>query len=135
MEKLDIIIRLVPERNIEQVLLEFKEYATEVDVEFVRRSTKVNYIVQEAIIVIKDISASIQTSKRALLLPYARTGYIGRARVEGIDDLEYRRVCRAYRQRDELLESLMDSFDDETAQVQLQLICRIRSSASTLTSH
>ncbi|CAI5735483.1 unnamed protein product [Peronospora farinosa] len=68
--------------NIEQVLLEFKEYATEVDVEFVRRSvraigrcavkleraaekcinvlleliqTKVDYIVQEAIFVIKDI--------------------------------------------------------------------------------
>ena len=65
-----------------QVLLEFKEYATEVDVDFVRRSvraigrcaisleraaercinvlleliqTKVNYVVQEAIIVIKDI--------------------------------------------------------------------------------
>ena len=64
-----------------QVLLEFKEYATEVDVDFVRRSvraigrcaisleraaercinvlleliqTKVNYVVQEAIIVIKD---------------------------------------------------------------------------------
>jgi len=63
-------------------LLEFKEYATEVDVDFVRRSvraigrcaisleraaercinvlleliqTKVNYVVQEAIIVIKDI--------------------------------------------------------------------------------
>ena len=65
-----------------QVLLEFKEYATEVDVDFVRRSvraigrcaisleraaercinvlielihTKVNYVVQEAFIVIKDI--------------------------------------------------------------------------------
>ncbi len=64
------------------MLLEFKEYATEVDVDFVRRSvraigrcaisleraaercinvlleliqTKVNYVVQEAIIVIKDI--------------------------------------------------------------------------------
>lgn len=65
-----------------QVLLEFKEYATEVDVEFVRKAVraigrcaikleraaercisvllelikiKVNYVVQEAIIVIKDI--------------------------------------------------------------------------------
>lgn len=69
-------------RDCLQVLLEFKEYATEVDVDFVRRSvraigrcaisleraaercinvlleliqTKVNYVVQEAIIVIKDI--------------------------------------------------------------------------------
>lgn len=82
MEKLEIMIMLASERNIEQVLLEFKEYATEVDVEFVRKSvraigrcaiklekaaerciqvlldliqTKVNYVVQEAIIVIKDI--------------------------------------------------------------------------------
>lgn len=82
MEKLEIIIRLASERNIEQVLLEFKEYATEVDVDFVRRAvraigrcaikleraaercinvlldliqTKVNYVVQEAIVVIKDI--------------------------------------------------------------------------------
>lgn len=82
MEKLEIMIMLASERNIEQVLMEFKEYATEVDVEFVRKSvraigrcaiklekaaerciqvlldliqTKVNYVVQEAIIVIKDI--------------------------------------------------------------------------------
>jgi AP-1 complex subunit beta-1 len=65
-----------------QVLLEFKEYATEVDVDFVRKAVraigrcaikleraaercinvlldlikiKVNYVVQEAIVVIKDI--------------------------------------------------------------------------------
>jgi AP-1 complex subunit beta-1 len=37
MEKLEIIIRLASDRNIDQVLLEFKEYATEVDVDFVRR--------------------------------------------------------------------------------------------------
>ncbi|UIZ23466.1 hypothetical protein KXD40_007821 [Peronospora effusa] len=82
MEMLESIICIVSQRNIEQVLLEFKEYATEVDVEFVHRSvraigrwavkleraaekcinvllaliqTKVNYILQEAIIVIKDI--------------------------------------------------------------------------------
>jgi len=82
MEKLEIIIRLASDRNVEQVLLELKEYAQEVDVDFVRRAvraigraaikleraaercinvlleliqTKVNYVVQEAIIVIKDI--------------------------------------------------------------------------------
>jgi hypothetical protein len=82
MEKLEIMIQLASVKNIEKVLLEFKEYASEVDVEFVRKSvlaigrcaikiapaaerciqvlleliqTKVNYVVQEAIIVIKDI--------------------------------------------------------------------------------
>ncbi|KAE9121583.1 hypothetical protein PF005_g7282 [Phytophthora fragariae] len=58
MDKLEITIRLVSEVNIEQVLLEFKEYATEVNVEFVRRSTKMNYIAQEAINVI--ILANVQ---------------------------------------------------------------------------
>jgi vesicle coat complex subunit len=80
MEKLDIMIRLTNATNIAQVLGELKEYATEVDVDFVRKSvraigrcaikveqaaekcvstlieliqTKVNYVVQEAIVVIK----------------------------------------------------------------------------------
>ena len=82
MEKLEIIVKLTQDRNIEQVLLELKEYAQEVDVEFVRKAvrtigrcaiklagaaercitvllglieTKVNYVVQEAVVVIKDI--------------------------------------------------------------------------------
>jgi len=82
LEKLDIMIRLASQANIAQVLAELKEYATEVDVDFVRKAvraigrcaikveqsaercvstlldliqTKVNYVVQEAIVVIKDI--------------------------------------------------------------------------------
>uniref|UniRef100_A0A0M3IAE1 Adaptin_N domain-containing protein n=1 Tax=Ascaris lumbricoides TaxID=6252 RepID=A0A0M3IAE1_ASCLU len=80
MEKLDIMIRLAQQSNISQVLSELKEYATEVDVDFVRKAvraigrcaikveqsaercvstlldliqTKVNYVVQEAVVVIK----------------------------------------------------------------------------------
>jgi AP-1 complex subunit beta-1 len=37
MEKLEIMIKLASVKNIEKVLLEFKEYASEVDVEFVRK--------------------------------------------------------------------------------------------------
>lgn len=37
MEKLEVMIRLASEKNIDQVLLEFKEYAQEVDVDFVRK--------------------------------------------------------------------------------------------------
>ena len=40
MEKLEIIIRLVSINNVDQVLLEFKEYATEVDVDFVRKAVR-----------------------------------------------------------------------------------------------
>lgn len=37
LEKLDIMIALANSTNIDQVLLELKEYATEVDVDFVRK--------------------------------------------------------------------------------------------------
>ena len=40
-EKLETLIRLANERNIEQVLNELKEHAQEVDVEFVRKSVRV----------------------------------------------------------------------------------------------
>ena len=88
LEKLDIMIRLASQANITQVLSELKEYATEVDVDFVRKAvraigrcaikvepsaercvstlldliqTKVNYVVQEAIVVIKDIFRCVDT--------------------------------------------------------------------------
>ena len=40
LEKLDIIIRLTSEVNMIQVLSELKEYAHEVDVDFVRKSVR-----------------------------------------------------------------------------------------------
>lgn len=79
-EKLDIMIRIGNEKNIDQLLMELKEYALDVDMDFVRRAvraigqaaikiesasercinvlldlinTKVNYVVQEAVVVIK----------------------------------------------------------------------------------
>lgn len=82
MEKLEILIRLADLKNVDSLLNELKDYAQEVDVLFVRRSisaigriaikldraadrciqvlhqlinTKIDYVVQEAIIVIKDI--------------------------------------------------------------------------------
>ena len=81
-EKLEILVKLASERNLDQVLQELKEYATEIDVEFVRRAvhaigncaikldrgadrcvdclmelirTKVPHIVQESIVVMKHI--------------------------------------------------------------------------------
>lgn len=40
MEKLEIMIKLANDKNIDQVLLEFKEYAQEVDVDFVRKVSR-----------------------------------------------------------------------------------------------
>lgn len=150
MEKLEIIIRLVSERNIEQVLLEFKEYATEVDVDFVRRSvraigrcavkleraaekcinvlleliqTKVNYIVQEAIIVIKDIFRKYPNQYESIIATLCEN-------LDTLDEPEAKAsmiwIIGEYAERidnaDELLDSFIDAFDDETAQVQLQLL-------------
>ena len=82
LEKLDLMVQTVSDRNFESVLAELNEYAQEVDVEFVRKSirclglvaikcevaaeacvgillelirTKINYVVQEGIVVVKDI--------------------------------------------------------------------------------
>lgn len=81
-QKLEIMVRIANDRNVDHLLAELKEYALEVDMDFVRRAvkaigqvaikiesasekcvntlldlinTKVNYVVQEAIVVIKDI--------------------------------------------------------------------------------
>ncbi|KAL5120937.1 beta-adaptin [Pleosporales sp. CAS-2024a] len=82
MQKLEIMVRIANDKNVDQLLAELKEYAMEVDMDFVRRAvkaigqvaikiesasekcvntlldlinTKVNYVVQEAVVVIKDI--------------------------------------------------------------------------------
>ncbi|RQM11304.1 hypothetical protein DD237_000772 [Peronospora effusa] len=150
MEMLESIICIVSQRNIEQVLLEFKEYATEVDVEFVHRSvraigrcavkleraaekcinvllaliqTKVNYILLEAIVVIKDIFRKYPNHYESIIATLCEN-------LDTLDESEAKAsmiwIIGEYAERidnaDELLESFMDSCDDETAQVQLQLL-------------
>ena len=82
LQKLEIMVRIANDKNVDQLLAELKEYALEVDMDFCKRAvkaigqaaikiesasercvntlldliaTKVNYVVQEAIVVIKDI--------------------------------------------------------------------------------
>jgi len=153
MEKLEIMIMLASERNIEQVLMEFKEYATEVDVEFVRKSvraigrcaiklekaaerciqvlldliqTKVNYVVQEAIIVIKDIFRKYPNRYESIIATLC-------ANLESLDEPEAKAsmiwIIGEYAERidnaDELLASFLENFKDENTQVQLQLLTAI----------
>lgn len=150
MEKLEIIIRLASERNIDQVLLELKEYATEVDVDFVRRSvraigrcaikleksaercitvlldliqTKVNYVVQEAIVVIKDIFRKYPNRYESIIATLCEN-------LEDLDEPEAKAsmvwIIGEYAERidnaDELLESFLETFQEETSSVQLQLL-------------
>lgn len=150
MEKLEIIIRLVSEKNVEQVLLELKEYATEVDVEFVRKAvraigrcaikldkatercinvlldlikTKVSYVVQEAVVVIKDIFRKYPNKYEGIISTLCEN-------LEDLDEPEAKAsmvwIIGEYAERidnaDELLESFLETFQDETALVQLQLL-------------
>lgn len=153
MEKLEIIIRLASEKNIEQVLLELKEYSTEVDVDFVRKSvraigrcaiklersaercinvlldliqTKVNYVVQEAIVVIKDIFRKYPNRYESIIANLCEN-------LEDLDEPEAKAamvwIIGEYAERienaDDLLESFLETFQEETAQVQLQLLTAI----------
>jgi len=150
MEKLEIMIKLAAADNIEQVLMEFKEYASEVDVEFVRKAvraigrcavklekasercmkvlleliqTKVNYVVQEAIIVIKDIFRKYPNRYERVISTLCEN-------LETLDEPEAKAsmiwIIGEYAARidnaPELLESFVDNFQDENAMVQLQLL-------------
>jgi len=150
MEKLEIMIKLTSDKNVDQVLMELKEYATEVDVEFVRRSvraigrcaikleraaercinvlleliqTKVNYVVQEAVIVIKDIFRKFPNRYESIIGTLCEN-------LDTLDEPEAKAsmiwIIGEYAERidnaDELLESFLESFEEETPQVQLQML-------------
>uniref|UniRef100_A0A7N0VFT3 Beta-adaptin-like protein n=1 Tax=Kalanchoe fedtschenkoi TaxID=63787 RepID=A0A7N0VFT3_KALFE len=150
LEKLEIMIKLASDRNIDQVLLEFKEYATEVDVDFVRKAVraigrcaikleraaercisvllelikiKVNYVVQEAIIVIKDIFRRYPNTYESIIATLCES-------LDTLDEPEAKAsmiwIIGEYAERidnaDELLESFLETFPEEPAQVQLQLL-------------
>ncbi|KAK6102573.1 Adaptin N terminal region family protein [Brugia pahangi] len=153
MEKLDIMIRLAQQNNINQVLSELKEYATEVDVDFVRKAvraigrcaikveqsaekcvstlldliqTKVNYVVQEAVVVIKDIFRKYPNKYESIISTLCEN-------LDTLDEPEARAsmiwIIGEYAERidnaDELLESFVEGFHDENTQVQLQLLTAV----------
>ncbi|KAF3085753.1 beta-adaptin [Orbilia oligospora] len=149
LEKLEIMIRIANDSNVDQLLMELKEYALEVDMDFVRRAvkaigqcaikiesakdkcvnvlmdlinTKVNYVVQEAIVVIKDILRKypgyegiipqLCQSLDELDEPGARGSliWIVGEYAEKIDNA------------DEILSTFIDGLEEEETQVQLQLL-------------
>jgi AP-1 complex subunit beta-1 len=150
MEKLEIIIKLVAEKNIDQVLLELKEYATEVDVDFVRKSvsaigrcavkleraaercigvlleliqTKVNYVVQESVIVIKDIFRRYPNRYESIIATLCDN-------LDTLDEPQAKAsmiwIIGEYAERidnaDELLDTFLETFEEEDPAVQLQLL-------------
>lgn len=153
MEKVDIMVMLVTEKNFEQVLLELKEYASGVDVDFVRKSvrsigrvavkleraceraisvllelieTKVNYVVQEASVVVKDIFRKYPSRYEQVLSALCDS-------LEVLDEPDAKAsmiwILGEYAERidnaDELLDSFLGSFHDEPVMVQMQLLTGI----------
>ena len=149
-EKLEIMVQLAREETVDQVLLEFKEYASEVDVDFVRRSvraigrcavsiesaaercvnvlmeliqTRVSYVVQEAVVVIKDIFRRYPNRYESIISILCEC-------LDSLDEPEARAsmvwIIGEYAERidnaDDLLEQFLESFPEEPSAVQLQLM-------------
>jgi len=149
-QKLEVLVMLVTEENISDIILELKEYSGEVDIEFARKAiraigacalkvrshasqcvnallhvveTKVNYAVQEAMIVMKDmfrcfpgeyesIIGSLCLSLTSLDEPDAKQSliWILGEYAERIDNVL------------DIVRSFFDGLVDEPVTVQLQLL-------------
>lgn len=153
LEKLEIIVKLATDRNIDQILNELKEYATEVDPDFVKKSvraigkcavkldevaercintlldlikTKVNYVVQESIIVIKDIFRKYPNRYESLIPTLCES-------LEELDEPEAKAsmiwIIGEYAEKiqnaNELLSAFVDSFEEDAPVVQLQLLTAV----------
>jgi hypothetical protein len=148
--KLDIISQLVQESNMHVVMPELQEYATEIDVDFVRKAvrtigrcaikiepfaskcvgalveliqTKVTYVVQESVIVLRDIFRKYPSRFESVLGVLCEN-------IESLDDAESRSamiwMIGQYSDRienaEELLKDFLQNFSEEPEQVQLALL-------------
>lgn len=148
--KLELIFMLANEKNIGEVLTELREYATEIDVHFVRKSvraigklaikiepaarqcintllelvaTKVSYIVQEATVVIRNIFRKYPNQYESIISILCE-------HLDSLDEPEAKAamiwVIGQYASRiensDALLEDFLDTFADEPVEVQLALL-------------
>lgn len=150
LEKISVMVQLASERNIDQVLSEFREYASEVDIDCVRKSvravgqcaikldraaercvdclldlikTKVNYVVQEAIVVIRDIFRKYPGRYEIIISDLCEN-------LDSLDEPDAKAamiwIIGEYAERIDnsvdLLESFLENFHEEPSSVQLQLL-------------
>jgi len=155
MEKLEIMIKLANEKNIDKVLHEFKEYASRVDVAFVRKTIRAigrvaiklekdaekcvhvllelvknsehhDHILQESVVVIKDIFRRYP-NKYENIIP-SLTEHL-----EHLDEPEAKAsiiwILGEYADRienaDILLSKFVETIKDEEPEVQLQILTAI----------
>lgn len=148
--KLELIFMLANENNIDEVLTELREYATEIDVHFVRKAvraigklaikiepaarrcinlllelvaTKITYIVQEATVVIRNIFRKYPNQYESIIGTLCE-------HLDSLDEPEAKAamvwVIGQYADRiensDVLLEDFLFSFAEEPVEVQLALL-------------
>ncbi|KAG9730457.1 Adaptor protein complex beta subunit, partial [Aureobasidium melanogenum] len=148
--KLELIFMLATQDNIKEVLNELREYATEIDIHFVRKSvraigklaikiepaarlcintllelvaTKVSYIVQEATVVIRNIFRKYPNQYESIISTLCEN-------LDSLDEPEAKAamiwIIGQYADRidnsDVLLDDFLYTFADETHEVQLALL-------------
>ncbi|KNZ72419.1 Beta-adaptin-like protein C [Termitomyces sp. J132] len=153
-EKLEIMVRLANEKNVDALLSELKEYASKVDVDFVRKSikaigqaavkidtaaercvnvllelisTRVSYVVQEAVVVMKDIFRKYPSTYEGVIPTLCGNR-------DELDEPEAKAsliwIIGEYANKidnaDELLVIFVDSFTEESYPVQLQTLTAVR---------
>ncbi|THV71470.1 putative AP-2 adaptor complex subunit beta [Aureobasidium pullulans] len=148
--KLELIFMLATQDNIKEVLAELREYATEIDIHFVRKSvraigklaikiepaarlcintllelvaTKVSYIVQEATVVIRNIFRKYPNQYESIISTLCEN-------LDSLDEPEAKAamiwIIGQYADRidnsDVLLDDFLYTFADEPHEVQLALL-------------
>ncbi|KAI9732559.1 MAG: hypothetical protein M1834_003894 [Cirrosporium novae-zelandiae] len=148
--KLELIFMLATKENINEVLTELREYSTEIDVHFVRKSvraigklaikitpaatscinllldlvsTQITYIVQEAVVVIRNIFRKYPNRYESILPTLTK-------HIDVLDEPEAKAamiwIIGQYADRIEnatsLLEDFLFSFQEESTEVQLALL-------------
>ncbi|EKM76196.1 hypothetical protein AGABI1DRAFT_78919 [Agaricus bisporus var. burnettii JB137-S8] len=152
-EKLDIMVRLASDNNVDALLSELKEYASEVDVDFVRKSikaigqtaikiesgaercvnvlleliaTRVSYVVQEAVVVMKDIFRRYPSTYEGVIPTLC-------ANLDELEEPEAKasliwiigEYANKINNADSLLGFFVDSFTEESYSVQLQTLTAV----------
>ncbi|RTE83423.1 hypothetical protein BHE90_002033 [Fusarium euwallaceae] len=152
LQKLEIMVRIANESNYEQLLAELKEYALEVDMDFVRRavkaigqvaikiesasekcvaaleeliSTKVNYVVQEVIVVIKDILRKYPGYEGVIPTLCQHIDELDEPNARGSLIWIVGEYAEKINNADEILESFVESFMEEFTQTQLQILTAV----------
>ncbi|RCI11563.1 hypothetical protein L249_7566 [Ophiocordyceps polyrhachis-furcata BCC 54312] len=149
MQKLEIMVRIANEKNYEQLLAELKEYALEVDMDFVRRavkaigqvaikiedasakcvqaledliSTKVNYVVQEAVVVIKDILRKYPGYEGVIPTLCKHIDELDEPNARGSLIWIVGEYAEKIKNAEQILESFVEGFMEEFTQTQLQIL-------------